>query len=357
LEDLVCGYWVEEKDNVSLYYLPLSWVVLLDKAEGHWKYRINTQRVQERDIEKLPRELASLIRRYKKFSGEKAYAPVDFEKQLCIKFNDSTTHIIPPFIYIIKLVVDLLKLKELGMLQHEGDVTNLLEMFVPSAENEHDNILFSKETIHQYATGLTDLVGDASVVLPTPFKLEVLPTSKSTASERNSVKHGVEIFGSETMIPDLSRADTAGEMKLAIQLAQSKMFTLFDQISSAISLKMKCDGYLGGGYEYEYKLLHMNEFNRHEIQDQLTKNASSGAVDKFEREASMGNTPDILLGQHLLENFVYADMFESLTVLPSSHTQSGDAGRPSNESVGKPLGDAGQQTIDVDGNDPTNRGT
>jgi hypothetical protein len=356
LYDLTCVYLVEDGfENTAFYYLPLEWIVLQEKSKGCWKYKINSKRVPEKELEKMPRDLAAIIKRYRVKSGNDALAPIDFNKQLCIKWSDGTPHIISPFLWLLQLVMDLLKAIELGALRDESDTTNLLELFLPSSKDEHDNILFSESIIKQYAEGITDLLGDASVLLPTPFKMSVLPTSKSSAADRNAVKNGVEVFNSATTVPDTSQASSGATMKMAIQFVQSQVFTVMDQISEAISLKMDYDGFNSGVYKFKFSLLHMNVYNEHEVQDQLTKNANSGAVDKFEREAAMGNTPDVLIAQSFLENCVYADMWDGLRVLPSAHTQSGSGGRPMLDD--DDLSDAGEISRDGDVNNPDTRGS
>ena len=354
LEDIYFGYWLEEGNNVSLFSLPTGWCVLSGKANGNWTFKLNTSRIGDRDIQKLPKEIASLVRRYKGKTGDEALAPVEFNKGFCIKYSDHIPQIIPPFIYVVQLVIDLIKEKQLGLLRSENDVTNLISMEIPHNDKEHDDILFSDPIIKQYAEGLTDLLGDGNALLPSPMKLGVLPTTKSTAIDKNSVKNAIDNFGEETNMPSFGGANSGAELKRAIEFASAKVFSLLDQISSVINLKMKYDGYgSGNGYEFQYELLHMTSFNEEEVIERLLKQAQAGAINKFTLEAARGNDPMAVLGQHYLENVLYRDMWESAVLPLSSHTRSSDGGRPRLDD--DDLTGAGEQTRTDDTNNPANR--
>ena len=356
LEDVVYGWWLDDGSNVMLYSLPQTWCKLSGKANGNWVFVLNTSAISQKDIDEiLPDEIASLVKRYKGLSGKDALAPVPAEKGFCIKYNDHVSHIIPPFIYVLQLVIDLIKLKQLGLIQSEQDVINLIEMLVPSNKDKHDDILFTKAIVEAYADGLADLLGNGSTLLPTPMKLQVLPTAKATTTERNSIINHIKAFGEETGMPSFGGSNTAAEMKRAIENAQSKVFTLMDQISGAINLKMQCDGFFNyRGYDFTYQMLHMNQFNKFETQDALLKQAQFGAVSKFELEAARGRNPAIVLGQHFAENVVFRELFDNLTVPPSSHTRGeSEGGRPAIDEDN--LSPAGEQTRGHDNNNPSNR--
>ena len=355
LEDAVFGYWVDDGDRKSLFYLPSTWCILRWRIQGNWTFKINTQRISEAEIEELPDELARLIRHYRQFAGEEAWAPVPFEKTLCLKYNDHTAAIFPPFTHVLLLIIDLMRAKRLALTQMEQDVINLIQMLIPSSNDRDNHILFTNDIIDHFASGLYDLVDDNNAILPTPFQLSVLNTSRNNNVDSRIITDAMESYHNETGLPRFGGSNTAAEMKRALQFANSKVFVIFDQLSAVINLKMKLDGFTYDHYDFVYRILRMSEFNQTEFQDTLLKHAAAGRVNKMELEAAFGNNPAAFLGQYYTENVVYRNMLQNLLVPPSSHTQS------SNNEGGRPLAnegdltESGEQARADDTNNPDNR--
>ena len=354
LEDAVFGYWVEEDESSTIFYLPSHWCILRKTTNGNWTYLLNTPRISERDINMLPPELAALVRRYKILGGEAALALVPFEKQVCFKYNDHTNTIFPPFTHILLLIMDLMKAKKLALAQMENDIVNLIQMLIPSSDKEDDHLRFTDPIIEKFAMGIQDLLSENNSILPTPMELKVLDVHKDKPVDMHIVKNSLDSFHNEAGIPRFGGSNTAAEMKRALEFAASKVYVILDQISSAINLKMKCDGFIYDHYEFVYKILHMTRFNEIEVLENMLKHAQAGAINKIELEAARGNNPSILLGQSYTENIIYRNIFDNLSVLPSSHTQS-SGGRPTSEDDS--LSEAGRQTREDDTNNPESRVT
>lgn len=353
LEDAVFGYWVEEEDSSTIFYLPSAWCVLRKTTNGNWTYLLNTARISQRDIDILPPELAAIVRRYKIKGGLDALALIPFEKQVCYKYNDHTNIIFPPFTHVLLLIIDLMKAKRLALSQMENDVVNLIQMLIPSSDKEDDHLRFTDPIIEKFAVGIQDLLTENNAILPTPMDLKVLDVKKNNNVDSNIVSDALNAYHNETGIPRFGGSNTAAEMKRALEFAASKVYVILDQISSSINLKMKCDGFIYDYYEFVFRILHMTRFNEIEVQENMLKHSQAGAINKIELEAARGNNPSMLLGQSYTENVVYRSMFENLIVPPSSHTQS-SGGRP--ESTGE-LSESGTQARSNDTNNPDNRAT
>lgn len=352
LEDAVFGYWVEDGQSSSIFYLPSSWCILRKTTNGNWTYMLNTPRISTRDAETLPPELASIVNTYKTRSGDDALALIPFEKQVCFKYNDHTNVIYPPFTHVLLLIIDLMKAKQLALTQVEQDVMNLIQMLIPINQEADDHLRLTDPIIEKFAMGILDLLPENNAVLPTPMALSVLDTNKSNNVDINIVTNAMEAYHNETGLPQFGGSNTAAEMKRAIEFASSKVFVILDQIASAVNLKMKLDGYYYENYEFVFKLLHITQFNRNDFLDNLLKQSQAGAVNKIEIEAARGNDPSMFIGQHYTENVVFRDMLETLMVPPSSHTQT-TGGRPTEDE--EDLAESGEQARTNETNDPANR--
>ena len=352
LEDAVFGYWVEEAESSTIFYLPSAWCLLRKTTNGNWTYLLNTPRIGERDIEILPPELAAIVRAHKPRGGEDALALIPYEKQVCFKYNDHTNVIFPPFTHVLILIIDLLKAKRIAVSQMENDVVNLIQMLIPSDDKEDDHLRFTEPIIEKFAMGIQELLSHNNSILPTPMELKVLDVHRNNNVDLNIVSDALEAYHHETGIPRFGGSNTAAEMKRALEYAASKVYVVLDQISSCINLKMKCDGFVYDHYEFVYRILHMTRFNESEVQEDMLKHAQAGAINKIELEAARGNNPSMLLGQAYTENVVYRDMFERLLVPPSSHTTAG-GGRPEGDEDS--LSESGAQSRADGVNDPANR--
>ena len=351
LEDAVFGYWLEDDKSSTIFYLPSAWCLIRQTVNGNWTYLINTPKISQRDVDKLPREIGSLVNRYKSKSGDEALAPVPYEKVVCFKYNDHTNGIFPPFTYVLLLIVDLMKAKKISLTKNEQDAVNLIQMLIPIDDKDDDHLRFTDPIIEKYAIGLQQLLAENNSILPTPMELSVLETNKNQTTDKNIVRNAMDAYNGETGLPKFGGTNTAAEMKRALENAASKVFVIFDQISDSVNLKMKYDGYLYDSYEFIYKILHMNKFNESEFIDALLKQTQSGAINKFDLEAARGKDPCMLIGQNYVENVVYRNIFMNLIVPPSSHTQAGGRPRQNEDN----LTDAGTQTREDDTNNPANR--
>lgn len=356
LEDAVFGYWLEDSISSTLYYFPSNWCILSGHINGNWTYKINTKAISQKEFEKLPLEIQLLVKQYRDKMGEAAYAPVPNEKCFCIKYNDHLSYSAPPFLYAVLLAIGLFKTRAIELSHNEQEAMNLIQMLIPSHEDQDDHLLFTERMISDFVSGVQDLLPESNAVIPTPMELSVLDTNKNKAGDKNIVKNAIDSFGEETGMPSFGGGNSAAEMKRAIENAASKVFNLYDQISSWVNLKMKLDGYISSGYEFEYELLHMNIFNEIETQDIILKQAQSGAVNKFRLAASYGLSPDAFIGQHYVENIVFRDLFDNLVVPPSTHTQSGNSGDGGRPVIAEDdLSPSGAQTRDNGSNDSANR--
>ena len=352
LEDAVFGYWVEDEQSSTIFYLPSSWCVLRNTVNGNWTYLLNTPRISERDIENLPSELSALVRRYKPLGGDDALAPVDYEKVVCFKYNDHTNVIFPPFTHVLLLIIDLMKAKKLALTQSEQDVINLIQMLIPIDEKNDDHLRFTDPVIERFSIGLQELMPENNAILPTPMELSVLDSNKKRNVDVNIVTNAMEAYHNETGLPRFGGSNTAAEMKRALEFAASKVFVLLDQISNSINLKMKFDGFFYDNYEFVYEILHMTQFNKSEFVDDLLKQSQAGGLVKLKIEAARGNDPCMFIGQHYTENVVFRNILDNLVVPPSSHTQT-SSGRPPGDDGN--LSEAGEQAREDNTNDPENR--
>lgn len=337
LEDCVFGYWIEEGDSKFIYYLPSEWCGIDQTVNGLWTYYIDTSRVTQKIIdETLPKEIASIVKRYKGKSGEEGYARIPYEKTFCMKWNFHLQHIFPPMTSVLEGVLNIMRMQDVSFARYELSASNLISMELPIDAENVDSPLLSDTFTRQFVVAANEVLSENVGLLVSPMKITSHPLAENEASEKDIVRDAIDNFDSLQGVPSLGRADTAGELKRALEAAASLVFSILDQMSSVVNLKMKLDGMNSfPSYEFVYELLKMNEFNKVEFMDDLKKQADAGSPNKFRWLGAQNIPPAMAIGQATLENDVFKGMFESFTVLLSSHTQPGGSAGTS-ENIGRP---------------------
>lgn len=98
---------------------------------------------------------------------------------------------------------------------------------------------------------------------------------------------------------------------------------------------MKLRNFIYSSYQFVYKIMDITIFNQTDIIDEELKLSQASLPNKARLCAASGISPTALLGNTVIENVVFKDIFDMWNPLKSSYTQSSDTsdegGRPMNE--------------------------
>ena len=125
-------------------------------------------------------------------------------------------------------------------------------------------------------------------------------------------------------------------------------FKVLRQFERWVNRRLKS---VSGKPKFAVSFLDVTIYNWKQKVDQYIKLGQYGRPMRMAIDAAMSYTPTMTVGMSYLENVILN--LESLEVpLKSSNTMSGDgeSGRPTNESNGEPLTEAGEQTADSGAN-------
>ena len=118
---------------------------------------------------------------------------------------------------------------------------------------------------------------------------------------------------------------------------------------------MKLRGYIYSNYEFVYNILDMTIFNSDDVKKMELQMSQNGIPNKSRLCASNGLPPAVMLGNSIMENNIFDDVFSNWKVLQTSYTQTSDSevGRP--EMSDGDLSDSGEVSRENDSNDKDNR--
>ena len=120
---------------------------------------------------------------------------------------------------------------------------------------------------------------------------------------------------------------------------------------------MKLRGYIYNSYQFIYKIMDITIFNQTDVIDEELKLSQASMPNKTRLCAASGISPTAMLGNTIMENAVFKDIFDMWQPLKSSYTSSSDSsdeGGAPTKSDGD-LSASGEVTRENDTNNPDNR--
>lgn len=206
---------------------------------------------------------------------------------------------------------------------------------------------------NQAAGNIPDGIG----LILSPFEIQDFSFHNSSTAERDAVVDAEENFffsaGTSPLIFGSSKATSSSSLSLSVKPDEEVAFGLLEQVQRFFNKKLKK---LNLPYDFAIKFLDQSIFNRDEFTNRLQKAASYGVPVKMQYSASLGLSPSDTVGMSYIEDDILG-LGKKVwsTPLVSSATQSNKSdnkgGRPTAEESGNQIGDSGEKTRDLDGND------
>lgn len=206
---------------------------------------------------------------------------------------------------------------------------------------------------NQAAGNIPDGIG----LILSPFDIQDFSFHNGSTAERDAVIDAEENFyfsaGTSPLIFGSSKATSSSSLSLSVKPDEEVAFGLLEQIQRFFNKKLKK---LNLPYDFAIKFLDQSIFNQSEFIDKYSKAASYGVPVKMQYAASLGLSPSDTVGMSYIEDDILGLASKSwITPLVSSAVQSGKGddkgGRPTAKESGEKIGEAGEKTINTDGND------
>lgn len=351
--DVCYAYLMETDTEISYYYLDPMICNISSLVNGNvYEFYINKRAVTQSKLNNLPEELQLLIRNS---SDERGRVYIPFEKSLCLKYNNDFIFPYPPFLMMIADILLIDEYKDLAKAQSINDAYKILTMKIPTKDGE---ITLGDSLISTFTSIVLDTVQNNIGVITTPFDVKSEEFSSSNADDRDTVSDAISWAFKNVGVSEalMSGASSGSELKLSITNDSGDIFRIYRLIENWISLQMKLRGHIYSNYEFVYRIMDMTIFNQNDIKDEELKMAQNGIPNKGRLCAANGLSPVFMIGNSILENDIFSDVFNNWQVLKTSYTQSSsssDVGRPT--SADEDLSASGEVTRENDTNNPDNR--
>lgn len=295
----------------------------------------------------------------KGIEGDKNKRWYEAPNGVCIKVDESDpVYSLPLF---CGLLLDILSIDDYKMLQKskaENDNYKVLSAKIPTDDDGVPKMDFgvAQKYYGQMSQNLPEGIG----LLLSPFDVQDFSFQTSTASDKNNVTDAINTFwqgaGTSSALFGGGNISSSSAMLLSVKPDEAISFSILQQLERFFNKKIKL---MNLTYSFKISFLNQSIFNSDEVTNRLSKGATYAMPLKMKYCAALGLSPSDVLGLTYLEETALGlgDQVWKTPLLStnttSTNTSSSDdtGGRPTNESKGVGLDDAGQQTKDTDAND------
>lgn len=364
--DVCYAFITETPYDISYYYLNPKICGISSLVNGNvYEFYINAGSISERDIDNFPIELQEIILNELKVQ-QKSKENIKFKQlgkiiipwknSLCIKYNNDILFPYPPFFMMILDILLIDEYKELAKAQSINDAYKILTMKIPTKDGE---ITMVDGLVAAFTDVVLNTVQNNIGVVTTPFDMKTEEFSSSNSDDRDTVSDAISWAFKNVGVSEalMSGASSGSELKLSITNDSGDIFRIYRMIENWVCLQMKLHGYIYSNYEFVYKILNMTIFNSDEVKSTELQMAQNGLPNKVRLCAANGLSPTVMLGNSVVENSVFGDIFSSWQPMKTSYTASID----DSNNVGRPttsdgdLSKSGEITRENDTNNKDNR--
>lgn len=356
LNDACFAFIVETDLDISYFFLEPRYCEIRKIVNGNiYEFAINRSLLSRTYYDTLPSELQNLLEQ-SKYLSKNNLVDIPYENGFCIKYNNNFLHLFPPFFPMVSDILLIDEYKDLAKSKAINDAYKMLALPVPMKDGE---VTMDDGMLTPYIQTACNVVQENIGVLPYPGEVKSVEFSSSNSDDRDKVSDAVsQMYANQGVSESLmSGASSGSELKLSITNDSGDIFRIYRMLENWISLQMKLRNFIYPSYQFVYRIMDITIFNQTEVIDEELKLAQASMPNKARLCAASGFSPSAMLGNTIVENIVFKNIFDMWNPLKSSYTTSGDdsdeGGAPT-----KDIGDlsaSGERTKENDTNNPDNR--
>lgn len=337
LHDACFAFVVETDLDTSYFFLDPRYCTITKCVNGNvFEFAINRSLMTTSYIKSLPDELQSILEQSKEISLSNL-VDIPYENGFCVKYNNQFFHLFSPLFPMIADILLLDDYKDLAKTKAVNDAYKLLVLKIPT--DKEGNLTMGEDQIKPYVETALQVVQENIGVLPYPDSVDAVEFTSSNSDDRDKVADATTQMYNEQGVSQalMSGASSGSELKLSITNDSGDIFRIYRMLENWISLQMKLRGFIYPSYQFVYKIMDITTFNQSEVISQELSLAQASLPNKTRLCAASGLSPSALIGNTIIENTVFSDIFNLWQPLKSSYTQTGDE----SEDVGRPTKDDG----------------
>lgn len=360
-QDIYYGLVFENQSDFFFQQIDYKICELYQIQDGLYNFRIDLSQIKGQNLNAYPDyvQRAYIDLRDGKvnpnISGQWYTPPAD--KQICFKLNSQWTFPYPILIGLIKDILDLDVYKKLKLQSARTDNYKAIAVEVPIDKNTVDKPLLTPDTLSIFAEINRESMTDDIGLIHTLGSGATPISFKDSNNTRNNVSDSVdEVYNSGGISRELFNGSSSGTaVTLSVENDSGFVYGLYRQVERWMNRFIKIRKYNKPAFKFFFYLVDVTIFNRDNVSKRYREAVSLGAtvIDKW--LATLDLTPSRTLGSFATHHDIFK-FNENFKPLQTSYNSSVDGnenskgGRPTSESKGKVLDEAGEKTKDNDSN-------
>lgn len=356
-QDIYCGLVFEDQSDFFIQQIDYKICELYQIQDGLYNFRIDLTGIKAQNLNAYPNYVQQAYidlrdgKTNANISGQWYSPPAD--KQICLKLNSQWTFPYPILIGLIKDILDLDVYKKLKLQSARTDNYKAIAVEVPIDENTVDKPLLTPETLGIFAEINRESMSDDIGLLHTLGSNATPISFKDSSNTRNNVSDAVdEVYNSAGISKEMYNGSSSGTaLTLSIENDSGFIYGLYRQFERWINRFIKVRKYNKPAFKFFFYILDMTIFNRKDVIAKYKDAIAMGStvIDKY--MASLDMTPSRMLGSYITHETIFDFRNHFIPLQTSYNSSAGDNnGRPTAESKGEVLDEAGEKTKDLDSN-------
>lgn len=357
-QDIYCGLVFENQSDFFFQQINYKICELYQIQDGLYNFRIDLTKIDPTNLEAYPHYVQQSYINYKEAIKQgiiksQWYEP-PADKQICLKLNSQWTFPYPILIGLIKDILDLNVYKKLKLQSARTDNYKAIAVEVPIDENTVDKPLLTPETLGIFAEINRESMTDDIGLLHTLGSNATPISFKDSNNTRNNVSDAVdEIYNSSGITKELYNGSSSGTaLGYSVENDSGFVYGLYRQFERWVNRWIKIRRYNKPSFKFLFYLVDVTIFNRDNVSKRYREGVALGVtcIDRY--LATLDMTPSRTLGSFITHHdiFKFNENFIPLQTSYNSSVEGNEAGRPTSESKGEVLDEAGEKTKDLDSN-------
>ena len=352
-QDTYYGTFVVDEKNktITLQTLPFDYCAISTQTDGVFDVDFDFKYFDTypNHLEYFPKEFKNKYNLYQKDRNSKRYQRLDVPNSFAIKVNDETpTYSTPPFSGVFPALYDLSDYEALHLTKTELDNYALLVMTLGT--NKNGGWLLDFQKAKDFWQNLDDVLPEQVGSVLTPMDINKISFDESGKTDDSNIATSSKNVWSAAGINAhlFTESNSSAAIRLSIDNDQMITYMVVLQIQDVFNRLFRSISFAD---IFQINFLNSSRYNEKEVISHIKDACTLGAplVSAYCALNSLSGSVESAL---YLENDVLK-VKDKFKPLESSYNTSGsnEVGRPTAESKGEDVGDAGQNTIDHDSNE------
>lgn len=353
VDDVFFGLIFEDSTDFFILRLNPNICKIKQIQDGIYNYKIRLDGIRPLEITSYPDYVQKAYLDYRNGSDyfDGWFVP-PADRQVCFKFNEGCLYPMPFLLGLAPDILDLDVYKKLKLQKARVDNYKAIVIEIPIDEDAVDKPLLTDETLAVFAEMNKANMPDDIGLIHAPGKADAVSFKDNSNSTNNLSDAVTNLYDNAGVSSEMFNGGSSGTaFKLSLENDAAFIYAFYRQCERYFTRLIKLRKYNKPAYKFALRIQDSTVFNRYDVADAMLKASQNGLAFKIDYGVALGKSPSRQLGALFLENHVLK-LQDEFIPLQTSYTSTGDdsTGRPTNESKGLDLSEAGEATQNSDAN-------